>query len=108
MNPTDRKVAGLIALIVFLVAIIVTWHFAHRPKNPLVTTNGNGSHTSPQNVGDFDQFQQDLANRVLMQFGWRQRFQRYRGDDSVSIGHLAPRDRFGPRGPGGLRSRTSS
>jgi hypothetical protein len=69
MNPTGRKVVGLIALIVFLIAIIVTWHFADRPKNPLVTTNGNGSHLSTQNVGDFDQFQQDLAHRVLMQFG---------------------------------------
>jgi hypothetical protein len=69
MNPTGKKVVGLIAVIVVLVAIIVTWHFAHRPKNPLVTTNGNGDQPSTQNVGDFDQFQQDLANRVLKQFG---------------------------------------
>jgi hypothetical protein len=69
MNPTSKKVVGLIAVIVLLVAIIVAWHFAHRPKNPLVTTNGNGSHLSTQNVSDFDQFQQDLANRVLKQFG---------------------------------------
>jgi hypothetical protein len=69
MNPTSKKVVGLIAVIVLLVAIIVAWHSAHRPKNPLVTTNGNGSHPSTQNVSDFDQFQQDLANRVLKQFG---------------------------------------
>jgi hypothetical protein len=69
MNPKGKKVVGLIAVIVVLVAIIVTWHFAHRPKNPLVTTNGNGDQASTQNVGDFDQFQQDLANRVLKQFG---------------------------------------
>jgi hypothetical protein len=65
MNPTSKKVVGLIAVIVLLVAIIVAWHFAHRPKNPLVTENGNGSRISTQNVSDFDQFQQDLANRVL-------------------------------------------
>jgi hypothetical protein len=69
LNPTGKKVLGLIAVIVLLLAIIVAWHFAHRPKNPLVTTNGNGSHLSTQNVSDFDQFQQDLANRVLKQFG---------------------------------------
>jgi hypothetical protein len=69
MNPTGKKVVGLIAVIVVLVAIIVAWHFAHRPKNPLVTTNGNGDQPSTQNVGDFDQFQQDLANRVLKQVG---------------------------------------
>ena len=69
MNPTGKKVVGLIAVIVVLVAIIVAWHFAHRPKNTLVTTNGNGDQPSTQNVGDFDQFQQDLANRVLKQFG---------------------------------------
>ncbi len=66
MNPTGKKIVGLIAV---LVAIIVAWHFAHRPKNPLVTTNRSGDQPSTQNVGDFDQFQQDLANRVLKQFG---------------------------------------
>jgi hypothetical protein len=69
MNPTGKKIVGLIAVIVVLVAIIVAWHFAHRPKNPLVSPNGNGDHLSTQNVGDFDQFQQDLANRVLKQLG---------------------------------------
>lgn len=69
MNSTGKKVVGLVAVIVVLVAIIVAWHFAHRLKNPLVTTKGNGDEPSTQNVGDFDQFQQDLANRVLKQFG---------------------------------------
>jgi len=69
MNPTGKKVVGLIVVIAVLVAIIVTWHFAHRPKNPLVTTSGSGDQPSLQNVDDFDQFQQDLANRVLKQFG---------------------------------------
>jgi hypothetical protein len=69
MNPTGKKVVGLVAVIVVLAAIIAAWHFAHRPKNPLVTTDGNGDQLSTQNVGDFDQFQQDLANRVLKQFG---------------------------------------
>lgn len=69
MNPTGKKVVGPIAVIAVLVAIIAAWHFAHRPKNPLVTTSRNGDQRSTQNVGDFDQFQQDLANRVLKQFG---------------------------------------
>lgn len=68
MNPTGKKVIGPIAVIFVLVAIIAAWHFAHRPKNPLVTTDGNEDQLSTQNVGDFDQFQQDLANRVLKQF----------------------------------------
>ena len=69
MNPTGKKVAGLIAVIAVLVAIIVAWHFAHRPKNPLGAMNSNGDQPSSQNVGNFDQFQLDLANRVLKQFG---------------------------------------
>ena len=69
MNPTGKKNLGLVAVIVVLIAIIAAWHFAHRPKNPLVTTDGNGDQLSTQNVGGFDQFQQDLANRVLKQFG---------------------------------------
>ena len=69
MNPTSKKVVGLIAVIVLLIAIIVAWHFTHQPKNPLVTANGNGDHLPTQNVSDFDQFQQDLANRVLRQIG---------------------------------------
>ena len=69
MKPTSKKVVGLIALMVLLVAIIVAWHFTHQPKNPLITADGNGSRSSTQNVDDFDQFQKDLANRVLVQFG---------------------------------------
>src|ERR1700722_3801707 len=69
MNPTGKKILGLVAVIVVLIAIIAAWHFAHRPKNPLVTTDGNGDQLSTQNVGGFDQFQQDLANRMLKQFG---------------------------------------
>jgi hypothetical protein len=68
MNPAGKKVVGLVAVIVVLAAIIAAWHFAHRPKNPLVTADGNGDQLSTQNVGGFDQFQQDLANRVLQQF----------------------------------------
>jgi hypothetical protein len=68
MNPTGKKVIGLVAVIVVLAAITAAWHFTHRPENPLVTTDGNGDQLSTQNVGDFDQFQQDLANRVLKQF----------------------------------------
>jgi hypothetical protein len=68
MNPAGKKVVGLVAVIVVLAAIIAAWHFAHRPKNPLVSTDGNRDQLSTQNVGDFDQFQQDLANRVLKQF----------------------------------------
>jgi hypothetical protein len=69
MNSTGKKAVALVTVIVALVAIIVAWHFTHPPKNPIVTPNGNGSHLSTQNVGDFDQFQRDLANRVLKQLG---------------------------------------
>ena len=69
MNPTVKKFIGPIAVIAVVVAIIVAWHFTHLPKNPLDSTNHNGDQPSTQNVGDFDQFQQDLANRVLKQFG---------------------------------------
>ena len=69
MTLTSKKVVGLIAVIVVLVGVAVAWHFTHRPNNPLVTTAGNGGDISAQNVGDFDQFQQDLAARVLKQFG---------------------------------------
>jgi hypothetical protein len=69
MNPIGKKVVGLIAVIGVLVAIIVAWHFAHRPKHPLGTTNRNGDQPSSQDVVNFDQFQLDLANRVLKQFG---------------------------------------
>ena len=69
MNPTGKKAVGLFAAIVVLVAIVAVWHFAHRATNPLVATNKNGDRASSQNVGDFDQFQQDLASRVQKQFG---------------------------------------
>src|SRR5260370_34809913 len=69
MTPTGKKVVGLIAVIVVLIVVAVTWHFTHLPKNPLVTTTGNGNHITTQSVGDFDQFQQDLADRVLKQYG---------------------------------------
>jgi len=52
MNPAGKKVLGLIVFVVVLVSIIVAWHFAHRPKNPIVNTNDNRVHLSTQNVGD--------------------------------------------------------
>ena len=66
MTLTGKKVVGLIAAIVVLIVVAVTWHFTHLPKNPLVpTTTGNGNRITTQSVGDFDQFQQDLADRVF-------------------------------------------
>jgi hypothetical protein len=70
MTPASKKVVGPIAVIVVLVGVAVAWHFTHLPRNPLVTPNGGiGNHITTQSVGDFDQFQQDLADRVLKQYG---------------------------------------
>lgn len=69
MAPASKKVVGLIAVIVVLITIVIAWHFTHVPKNPLVTTSGVGNRVTTQSVGDFDQFQQDLADRVLKQYG---------------------------------------
>jgi len=69
MTPTTKKIVSLTATVAVLLGIIAIWHFTHRPKNPLVTVTDKGDHNSVQNVGDFDQFQQDLAARVLNKFG---------------------------------------
>lgn len=69
MNHKGKRVVGSLVVILALVGLIVTWHFTHRPTNPLADINGNVSRSAAQNVGNFDQFQQDLANRVLTQFG---------------------------------------
>ena len=62
MISTGRKIIGLIAVVIVLVLAMLAWHIIHRPVNPL-------DHSDTQNVTDFDQFQQDLATRVLKQFG---------------------------------------
>jgi len=62
MSPNGKKTIGLVAVVVLLLAVLVTWHFTHLPVNPLPPT-------PTQNVADFDHFQQDLASRVLNQFG---------------------------------------
>jgi hypothetical protein len=69
MTPTTKKIVSLTATVAVLLGIIAIWHFTHRPNNPLVTVTDKGDHNSVQNVGDFDQFQQDLAARVLNKFG---------------------------------------
>jgi hypothetical protein len=69
VTSTARKVVGLIAVVIVLVLAMVAWHFTQRPKNPIVTSTGGGDHPDTQNVSDFDQFQQELATRVLKQFG---------------------------------------
>jgi hypothetical protein len=66
---TGKKIVQLIAVVVVLIVVIAAWHISHRPKNPLVGSTGNKDYTTTQNVGDFDQFQQDLATRVLQQLG---------------------------------------
>jgi hypothetical protein len=68
MTPSKRAF-GLVVVVLVLLAAVTLWHFTHLPHNPLVTTTGNGDDVSIQNVGDFDQFQQDLAARVVKQFG---------------------------------------
>ncbi|MGA9242496.1 MAG: hypothetical protein WBW03_11005 [Silvibacterium sp.] len=69
MTSTTKKIVGLMATVVVLLGIIVLWHIFHKPKNPLVGTTDQGNAKAVQNVGDFDQFQQDLATRVLDKFG---------------------------------------
>jgi hypothetical protein len=66
MTPVGKNVVRLVAVVVVLVTVVVGWHFTHLPTNPL---SSNKDHYSTQSVGDFDQFQQDLAARVLKQYG---------------------------------------
>jgi hypothetical protein len=62
MTPAGKKLMTGAAVVVVLAGMIVIWHLAHKPVNPLV--NGDA-----QNVANFDQFQQDLATRVLEKLG---------------------------------------
>jgi hypothetical protein len=62
MTPAGKKLTTGAAAVAVLVGIIVIWHLSHRPVSPLV--NGGA-----QNVANFDQFQQDLATRVLEKLG---------------------------------------
>jgi hypothetical protein len=61
MTPAGKKLMTGAAAMTVLAGIIVIWHLAHKPVNPLVS--------GAQNVANFDQFQQDLATRVLEQLG---------------------------------------
>jgi hypothetical protein len=65
MTPAVKKVLGAVAVVAVLIGAVTVWHFTHPP---LPSPNGGGG-VSSQNVGDFDQFQPDLAARVLKQFG---------------------------------------
>jgi hypothetical protein len=69
MTSTTKKIVGLTATVVVLLGIIVLWHITHKPKNPLLGATDQRDAKAVQNVGDFDQFQQDLATRVLDKFG---------------------------------------
>jgi len=62
MSPSGKKALGLVAIVAILLTVLVAWHYTHRPPNPLIPA-------PTQNVADFDQFQRDLAARVLTQFG---------------------------------------
>jgi hypothetical protein len=62
MTPAGKKLMTGAAAVAGLAGIIVIWHLAHKPVSPLVTGGA-------QNVGNFDQFQQDLATRVLEKLG---------------------------------------
>ncbi len=61
MTSMGRKMVGSIAVIIVLVLAVLAWHIIHRPINPLDSSDS-------QKVTDFDQFQQDLATRVMKQF----------------------------------------
>ena len=69
MTATTRKIVGLMTTIAVLLGIIAIWHITHKPKNPLITTANSEDLKPVQSVGDFDQFQKDLATRVLDKFG---------------------------------------
>src|ERR1700742_3481926 len=66
MTPATKRTVGVTVTVIVLLGIIVLWHVLHKPANPLNDQTGSGS---VQNIGDFDQFQQDLAARVLDQMG---------------------------------------
>ena len=63
---TRRKLlAPLTAIVVALAAILVAWHFWHRPPN---IADNSGSHDPvSQQVNSFDEFQNALARRVMEQ-----------------------------------------
>jgi hypothetical protein len=69
MTPTTKKIVGLVTVVFVLLGIIGLWHISHKPKNPLIGPTDPGDSKAVQNVGNFDQFQQDLATRVLDKFG---------------------------------------
>lgn len=60
-----KKALGLIAVVGVLIAVILVWRQMNAPQNPLVP-EGNGA-TTALSISDFDQFQRDLAARVLAQ-----------------------------------------
>jgi hypothetical protein len=62
MTPAGKKFMTGAAAVAVLAGIIVIWHLSHKPVNPLVSGGA-------QNVANFDQFQQDLATRVLEKLG---------------------------------------
>src|SRR5436305_10055764 len=64
MNVAFAKIAGWTAAAVLVVGGIALWRATHRPVNPITDRP-----QSAQTIGDFDEFQQDLARRVMKQFG---------------------------------------
>ena len=63
VNSITRQAVGFIAVIAIT---MVGWRMLHTPQNPLVPDTKAASTT---NIGDFDQFQRDLATRVMNQLG---------------------------------------
>ncbi len=55
-KSSTKRYLILSALVVLLLAVMVTWHFWHRPP------------VQPD-VYDFDRYQQDLADRIIKRFG---------------------------------------
>ena len=60
MISKGQNIVVVILVVIVLVLAVLTWHLIHKPVNPL-------THSDAQNVIDFDQFQQDLATRVMTQ-----------------------------------------
>jgi hypothetical protein len=80
VSATGKKIVGTIAVVVVLVLVIIIWDVTHRPTGPI---------TDPtQNISDFDQFQKDLAARVLNLFGGGSDFSAVVATTAYPIGTL--------------------
>lgn len=67
MNSSLKLYSGIALVVLVLGGTMVAWHYLHRPS-PYPTPGPNPASTAV-NIGDFDQFQNALAQRVMTQLG---------------------------------------